>query len=110
MSRGRTPTFADDVGTLLWIGFEGTRWSPALARLVADVRPGGVILFGRNLTADPRQVRGLTDALHRSLPEPPFIALDQEGGRVNRLRPIVGPTPACGALGARADATVAVRR
>jgi len=110
MGRTSARTLADDVGSLLWIGFEGTRWSPALARLVGDVRPGGVILFGRNLTANPRQVRALTDAFHRALPEPPFIALDQEGGRVSRLRPIVGATPACGALGARPDASVAVRR
>ena len=101
---------ADEVGTLLWIGFEGSRWSPALARLVGDVRPGGVILFGRNLTSNPRQVRALTDAFHRALPSPPFIALDQEGGRVSRLKPIVGPTPSCGSLGARPDASAAVRR
>lgn len=110
MGRSTARTLADDVGSLLWIGFEGTKWSPALARLVADVRPGGVILFGRNLTPEPRQVRALTDALHRALPEPPFIALDQEGGRVSRLKSIVGATPSCGDLGARPDASIAVRR
>jgi beta-N-acetylhexosaminidase len=97
-------------GQLLWIGFDGTKWSRAIERLLRDVAPGGVIFFGRNLTGDPRQVRALTDAIARALPIPPFIALDQEGGRVSRLRPIIGPTPACGALGARPDATTAVRR
>jgi beta-N-acetylhexosaminidase len=97
-------------GQLLWIGFDGTKWSRAIERLLRDVAPGGVVLFGRNLSGDPRQVRALTDAIARALPIPPFVALDQEGGRVSRLRPIVGPTPSCGALGARADATTAVRR
>lgn len=110
MRRGPARTPADEIGSLLWIGFDGTRFTPGLARLLGDVRPGGVILFGRNLTSDPRQVRALTDALHRALPAPPFIALDQEGGRVSRLRPIVGPTPSCGSLGARPDASHAVRR
>ena len=72
------------------------RWSGAIERLLRDVAPGGVILFGRNLSGDPRQVRGLTDAIARALPITPFIALDQEGGRVSRLRPIIGSTPACG--------------
>ena len=106
--RGRSLT--DYTGQLLWIGFEGTAWTSDLARLLRDVAPGGVILFGRNITSDPRQVRALTDAIHRSSPTPPFIAVDQEGGRVSRLRPLVGPTPACGALASRPDATVAVRR
>ena len=100
----------EQVGQLLWIGFEGTTYSKDLARLVKDVAPGGVILFGRNLTADPRQIRALTDALHRALPIPPFIALDQEGGRVSRLREVIGATAPPAALAARCDATVAVRR
>jgi beta-N-acetylhexosaminidase len=110
MVGAKTSSPAALAGQLLWIGFDGTRWTPRLAALLRDVAPGGVVLFGRNLTSDPRQVRALTDAIHRALPVPPFIALDQEGGRVSRLRPLVGPTPACGMLAARSDATLAVRR
>jgi beta-N-acetylhexosaminidase len=93
MPRPRDLSPEDSVGQLLWIGFEGTALTPKLERLLRRVRPGGVILFSRNIE-DARQVRSLTDALYRSLPIPPFIAVDQEGGRVNRLRPILGPTPA----------------
>jgi beta-N-acetylhexosaminidase len=107
-NRGRP--LVESVGQLLWIGIDGTSWNRATARLLQDVAPGGVILFGRNITSDPRQVRGLTDAIHRHSEAPPFIALDQEGGRVSRLRPIVGATPTCGALASRPDATLAVRR
>lgn len=97
------------VGQLLWIGFDGFRFSRALESLLKRVRPGGVILFGRNI-GTARQVRALTDALYRALPFPPFIALDQEGGRVNRLRPILGPAPSAHDLGHRRDAAAAVRR
>jgi len=79
----------DQVGQLLWIGFEGTSWNPRLETLLDRVRPGGLILFGRNIES-ARQVRSLTDALSRAVRIPPFIAVDQEGGRVNRLRGILG--------------------
>lgn len=98
------------LGQLLWVGFEGTKVTPSLARLLGDVNPGGVILFGRNLTEDPRQIRTLTDAIYQALPAPPFIALDQEGGRVSRLRAIVGPTSTAAALASRSNACEAVRR
>jgi beta-N-acetylhexosaminidase len=99
----------DKVGQLLWIGFQGTSLQPALGSLLEQVRPGGVILFSRNIES-ALQVRALNDDLHRLLRVPPFIALDQEGGRVNRLKPILGPIQASLALAARRDAGRAVRR
>lgn len=98
------------VGQLLWVGFDGTSLTPSLARFLGEVGPGGIILFGRNLTDDPRQVRRLTDALYRAVPVPPFLALDQEGGRVSRLRAIMGPTSTAASLAARGDASRSVRR
>ncbi|HEX9427964.1 MAG TPA: glycoside hydrolase family 3 N-terminal domain-containing protein [Candidatus Polarisedimenticolia bacterium] len=82
----------EQAGQLLWIGFEGTGYHAPLERLIRKIRPGGIILFSRNIDTE-RQLRGLTDALHRAVTVPPFIALDQEGGRVNRLKPFLGPTP-----------------
>jgi len=74
-------------GQLLFAGFEGTQVPGDLARLIADGRVGGVILFARNLR-DPHQVRALTRELHSHASEeaPLLIAIDQEGGRVQRLR------------------------
>jgi beta-N-acetylhexosaminidase len=98
------------IGQLLWIGFEDAAFTPRLQRLLRDVQPGGIILFSRNFPAGARGLRVLTDALYRALEVPPFIALDQEGGRVSRLRPLVGPTPSGAELAARADVQLAVRR
>lgn len=110
MTWPRRMTAAQQVGQLLWIGFDGNAFGPALARLLRDVQPGGIILFGRNLPPEPRRLRALTDALDRAVAIPPFIALDQEGGRVSRLRGLLGPTLTSAALAARADAPTAVRR
>jgi len=83
----------DKVGQLFWIGVHGTSMNPALRSLLKHVRPGGLILFSRNIETAV-QVRRLTDALFVATRIPPFIALDQEGGRVSRLKPILGPTQA----------------
>jgi beta-N-acetylhexosaminidase len=109
MRAGPRLSLEDKVGQLFWIGFEGTTAGPALLRLLRDIRPGGLILFARNL-AEASQVRDLNDALSRALRLPPFLALDQEGGRVSRLRGLLGPTPTAAALAARPDAAAAVRR
>ncbi|MDX2224220.1 MAG: beta-N-acetylhexosaminidase [Rhodospirillaceae bacterium] len=51
------------------------------------VRPAGFILFARNVDT-PAQVRALVDALRALNPDiDPLVLIDQEGGRVQRLRP-----------------------
>lgn len=78
-------TLRETVGQLVMIGFEGTTLTPELTDWIQEYRPGGVILFSRNLV-DPEQVARLTNALQAAALGPPlFIAIDQEGGRVSRL-------------------------
>jgi beta-N-acetylhexosaminidase len=74
-------------GRLLFVGFQGTEVPRDLAALLAQGRVGGVVLFARNIES-PAQVRELCDALHQAAPPelPPLLAIDQEGGRVQRLR------------------------
>lgn len=77
-----------NVGRHLFIGFRGTELNSETGKLLRAVRPGGVILFARNIES-ARQVR----ALCRSLPAGTIVAVDQENRRVNRLRNIVGELP-----------------
>ena len=78
-------TLREIVGQLLMIGFGGTTVTTELIDWIQEYRPGGVILFSRNLV-DPEQIARLTNALQDAAPGPPlFIAIDQEGGRVSRL-------------------------
>ncbi|MBW2715004.1 MAG: beta-N-acetylhexosaminidase [Deltaproteobacteria bacterium] len=74
-------------GQLLFVGFEGLELPRDVARLIAAGRVGGVVLFARNIDG-PEQVRSLSAALHACAPAgaPLLIAIDQEGGRIQRLR------------------------
>lgn len=83
-----------DIGRLLWIGFEGTALDAELGKTLRDGDAGGVTLFARNLPrtgeeTDLRALRELNDELHRSGQESGgrlLISIDQEGGRVQRIK------------------------
>ncbi|HUW98944.1 MAG TPA: beta-N-acetylhexosaminidase [Acidiferrobacter sp.] len=76
----------------------GTTLSAAERKWLKDPLVGGVILFTRNYE-DPEQLRALTSEIH-DLREPPLIiAVDHEGGRVQRFRAGFTPLPSCGQIG-----------
>ncbi len=83
----------DDVGQLLWVGFMGTTVPASLAARLAAGEVGATILFKRNIAAngalaDLDAVIALNRGLHRSAPDgtPALVAVDQEGGVVQRVR------------------------
>jgi beta-N-acetylhexosaminidase len=67
-------------------GIAGTRLTAPEAALLRAHPPAGIILFARNI-ADPAQLARLVAALRAVLPAEAVLMLDQEGGRVARLRP-----------------------
>lgn len=81
------------IGQLLFIGLPGTELDEDARALLEEVKPGGVIIFGRNVAA-PDQLRGLLDGVRASLRVDPLLGIDQEGGLVDRLRKICTPMPA----------------
>lgn len=79
----------DLAGQRLMLGFDGQTLNAELKHLIRDYRTGGIILFRPNIES-PDQLRRLcTDArkyaLDQGLPDL-FVAVDQEGGQVARLR------------------------
>src|SRR5215469_18522393 len=82
-------------------GCAGTSLLPEERALFRDVQPWGFILFGRNI-ADRDQVRALTASLRDTLGDATApVLIDQEGGRVMRLKPPTWPArPAQGRFGA----------
>jgi len=84
---------------LIFAGVPGPDLDRASAALLAEHRPGGVVLLGRNFKTLEQLVR-LTGELRRILPEA-ILAIDAEGGRVDRMRDIVAPAPAASLLAGR---------
>ncbi|HSU05306.1 MAG TPA: beta-N-acetylhexosaminidase [Acetobacteraceae bacterium] len=68
------------------VGIEGAELEPEEAATLAAHPPAGVILFTRNIT-NAAQLARLIAALRRVLPRGGLLMIDQEGGRVARLRP-----------------------
>lgn len=99
-------TLREKIGRLLVVGFTGTRASStsAVGRAIAAGELGGVILFDRNIVS-AAQLRALTDRLADLAPDetPLIVAVDQEGGQVQRLGPKHGfpNVPSEEAVGAR---------
>jgi beta-N-acetylhexosaminidase len=68
-------------------GLAGPELSSKEAALLRQARPCGIILFARNVV-DPDQVRRLTDAAKAAIGADDILVLiDQEGGRVRRMKP-----------------------
>jgi beta-N-acetylhexosaminidase len=75
-----------ELGQLFIVGFGGTSIPPELRSIAREFDLGGVIFFARNVET-PEQIAGLgveAGELARGLPL--WISVDQEGGRVARLR------------------------
>lgn len=81
----------------LMIDVAGTQLSDEDVAVLNEPEVGGIILFARNVDT-PEQVRALSDAIH-NIKSDIIIGVDQEGGRVARLREGFTPLPAMGKLG-----------
>jgi len=90
------PTLEEKIGQMLMVGFRGLSVADG-APVLRDIREyhlGGVILFDRDVAsgspqrnfASPGQIRDLITALQQAASVPLLVAVDQEGGRVSRLK------------------------
>jgi beta-N-acetylhexosaminidase len=98
-------------GQRIFVGFHGHAVSVDLRKLVREVGPSGFVLFARNV-ASPEQVRELNRELASLVPDshPAFLAVDQEGGRVQRIREPATRFPPMRTLGAAKNLTADVSR
>ena len=93
---------------LLLLGVSGPELTPEEAALYRELQPGGFILFTRNLI-NAGQTRQLTDELRGLCENPPFIAIDNEGGRVWRTAPFAPPPPSAEQLRRKGDPRLIAR-
>jgi len=85
-------TLEKQIGQLFFVGLSGAEIDVETRKLLEEVSPGGICLFARNIRS-VKQTRRLLDEVREILPVEPFLSIDQEGGRVDRLRRIFTPMP-----------------
>ena len=91
-------------GSLLVVGLSGTELTGLESAWLRLVRPGGVILFKRNIIDAP-QTRALLDQATGFSASHAVRCVDVEGGTVNRLRDALAPLPSAQAVGALVKAS-----
>ncbi len=108
-------TLEEKVGQVMMVGFDGVVLEPGLRAMLAEFHLGGIVEFLRNVES-PRQLAQLNADLQkaaRASGHPGlFISIDQEGGRVARLKAAQGFTefPAADQVGASPEPAEAARR
>jgi beta-N-acetylhexosaminidase len=90
------------IGQFFFIGLPGTELDEEARALIEEIKPGGIILFGRNIESNA-QVRRLLDGARAMIPTAPLCGIDQEGGLVDRLREIFPAMPSARAIRQHGD-------
>jgi beta-glucosidase-like glycosyl hydrolase len=97
MPRRRNVQLAEQAGQVLIAGLGGASLSAEERTWLERIRPGGVILFRRNIESAVQVASLLSEAGHLST-TPLFRCIDLEGGLVDRLRDLVYPMPSPAAV------------
>ena len=92
-------TLRQAAGSLLVVGLGGTELTSLERAWLRLIRPGGIILFKRNIT-DAAQTRALLDEATGFCAPHAARFVDVEGGTVNRLRDALAPIPSVSAVAA----------
>jgi beta-N-acetylhexosaminidase len=99
------------IGNLFMVGFYGTEFSAEIRDMLEELNPCGVILFARNVQ-EPGQIAALNHDVQshglRHGASGYFIGVDQEGGRVRRLKEPFALFPPAMELASAADPELAV--
>ena len=83
---------------ILGIGLAGKQLTALEKRILAQASPYAVVLFGRNIDS-AEHLRELVAEVKSVAARPPLFMIDEEGGRVDRLRHIVPGLPSAEAFG-----------
>lgn len=89
-------------GEFIVMGVPGETLDKETEVIVKLVQPAGFILFARNIKT-PEQLRNLTDELRAAVNHEPIITIDQEGGRVSRLKEFMTEPPSAKKLTEHGD-------
>lgn len=97
MPRRRHVHLAEQAGQILVVGVESTSLTAAEQVWMKRIRPGGIILFRRNIE-EAAQTAALLREADRLGTVPLFRCVDEEGGLVDRFREVIHPVPSAAAV------------
>lgn len=100
--RNDSPDHVRAGGRLLGVGISGTRLTDGEREILRDVAPAAIVLFARNVESEG-QLHELVASIRGASDPAPVLMIDQEGGRVDRLRSIVPGIPAAEDLAGCSD-------
>jgi len=93
-------TLEQKIGQMMIIQFVGPTYSPDLSTMIGQYNVGAVLIFAANGNiVNKAQLKGLIQQMQNGSPLPLAIAIDQEGGTVDRLKNLDGPRPSATAIG-----------
>jgi beta-glucosidase-like glycosyl hydrolase len=98
----KTMTLDQKIGQLVMTGVHGSALDDTTKVILNKVRPGGVILFGHNLSGKSGTTNFIDQMQNESV-VPLFVSIDQEGGRVKRITDGVTQFPGAMAWGSADD-------
>jgi beta-glucosidase-like glycosyl hydrolase len=100
------------VGQMIMVAVPGTGMSAGMEAILKNYLPGGIILYGKNLSTLENNLRFIDDMQKCSMGSagiPLFVSVDQEGGRVIRFVPGVTQFPGTMAAGVCGDPDLVYR-
>lgn len=97
-------TLDQKLGQMLIVQFLGPTYSLDISTMISQYHVGAVLLFTvNNNIVDKQQLKGLIQQMQSNSSIPLAVAIDQEGGTVDRLQSLDGPRPAAADIGATND-------
>src|SRR6266536_446416 len=97
-------TLDQKLGQMMIVQFVGPNYSLDISTMISQYHVGAVLLFTvNNNISDKVQLKGLIQQIQSNNSIPMIVAIDQEGGMVDRLKALDGPRSAAADIGATND-------
>jgi beta-N-acetylhexosaminidase len=104
-------TLDEKLGQMMMIQFTGPDYSLQLSTMISQYKVGAVLVFSANGNiVSKSQLKGLIAQMQQNAFLPLAVAIDQEGGTVDRLINLDGPQPAAATIGATNNPNVAYQQ
>jgi beta-N-acetylhexosaminidase len=102
-------TLDQKLGQMLIVQFDGPTYSLNLSTMISQYNVGAILIYADNGNiVSKEQLKGLTQQMQSDSSLPLAIAIDQEGGTVDRLKSLDGPHPSATAIGTTNDSAKAL--